>query len=159
MNKIKLSLLAGLIPMLLCTSCATIMHGTRQTIGISSNPSDALVTVDGRYCGKTPLRVDLKRNENHTIRIELDGYSPYEVICTRQMSAWVFGNVVFGGVPGLVIDCLTGGIYRLTPEQIQAELRDNPGMYSTVKGGTTFIGVTLQPKAEWTKIAQMEKLG
>ncbi len=82
-------------PFLLLTSCATIMHGTRQTVGISSAPSDAQVWINGRYNGNTPILLDLKRNQNHFVRLELPGFLPYEIVLTRQLSGWVFGNIIF----------------------------------------------------------------
>lgn len=60
------------------TSCATIMHGTRQSIGFSSNPSNANIWVDDYYVGNTPMIVELMRNQNHFVRIELEGYQAYE---------------------------------------------------------------------------------
>lgn len=118
----KTAVLSGLVSTLLLTSCATIMHGTRQNIGISSNPAHARVAIDGRYVGQTPIIVNLTRKDNHFLRIELPGYMPYEAVFTKQLSGWVFGNVIFGGVIGLAVDAISGGIYKLTPEQVQAEM-------------------------------------
>jgi hypothetical protein len=35
----------------------------------------------------------------------------------------VWGNLVFGGIPGLAIDAITGGLYKLAPEQVMAQLQ------------------------------------
>lgn len=108
---------------LLLSSCATIMHGTHQNIGIASNRSNASVWLDRNYVGNTPIVVEMSRKDNHLVRIELPSYHPYEATFTRQMSGWVFGNLAFGGIIGLAVDAITGGLYVLTPEQIQAEMR------------------------------------
>lgn len=144
------------IPLLLLTSCATIMHGPTQTMGISSNPSDAHVWIDRQYVGETPMTVRLKRNENHHIQIELAGYLPYEIVCTKQLSGWVFGNVIFGGVVGLCVDALSGGIYRLTPEQINAEMHTKR-ISHTNEGDSSYFGIVLQPDPNWEKIGQLQK--
>ncbi len=99
------------------------MQGTTQKIGISSNPSGARVTINGNQLGSTPLFTDLKRGDNHIVKIELDGYQPYEMTITKKISGWVWGNIVFGGLIGLAVDAISGGIYKLTPEQVMAELR------------------------------------
>lgn len=135
------------------SSCATIMHGTRQNIGISSNPSNATIFVDGMYMGATPLVVSMTRYDNHIVRIELDGYQPYEATFTRQVSGWVFGNVIFGGVIGLAVDALSGGLYQLTPDQVQAELRNQNMACSGCKDHA--ILVVLEPKPEWKKVGNL----
>lgn len=136
------------------TSCATIMHGSRQSIGIASNPTDASVWVDQCYTGNTPLIVEMTRQDNHHVRLELEGYQPYEINFSRQISGWVFGNVVFGGVIGLAVDAVSGGIYRLTPEQVQVELRANR-MTVTKKSNESYIAIVLEPDASWTRIGNL----
>jgi hypothetical protein len=40
-----------------------------------------------------------------------------------SVSGWYFGNVVFGGLIGmLIVDPLTGAMYNLTPEKIEQPL-------------------------------------
>lgn len=149
--KTATSLLLGLSTF---TSCATIMHGTRQSIGIASNPTNATVWVDKNYVGNTPLIVEMSRNNNHMLRIELDGYLPYEAAFSRQLSGWVFGNIVFGGVIGLAVDAISGGLYKLTPDQIQAEMRSNHFVQSK-KNDDSFIVVVLEPNPSWEKIGNL----
>lgn len=141
-----------LLLILSLTSCATIMHGTRQSIGISSNPSNAYVWVDQMYVGNTPLIVELTRKDNHVLRIELEGFQPYEAVFSRQMSGWVFGNVIFGGLIGLAVDAISGGIYRLTPEQVQAEMHSKGYAAGSQE---SFISVVMQPNPEWTKVGNL----
>lgn len=136
------------------TSCATIMHGTRQSVGIASNPSTASVWVDKIYAGNTPVIVDMSRKDNHIVRIELEGYQPYEATFSRKLSGWVFGNIVFGGVIGLAVDAISGGLYMLTPEQVQAELRSNQMAYSK-KCHDSYIVVVLEPDPSWKKVGNL----
>lgn len=102
--------------------CATVMQGTRQNVGISSIPSGAAVTIDGQNIGKTPVSPKLTRKEKHLVRVELEGYQPYETYLVKKTSGWVFGNLVFGMLPGLVIDSISGGLYKLNPEQVEVRL-------------------------------------
>lgn len=141
----------------LLTSCATIMHGTKQNVGISSNPSNAQVWVDQAFVGNTPMIVEMSRKDNHFVRIELPGYQPFEATFTRQMSGWVFGNVVFfgvGAVIGLAVDAISGGIYKLTPDQVQAEMRSHHMVHSK-KSKDSYIAIVLQPDPSWEKIGNL----
>ena len=105
--------------------CATIMHGTSQQIGISSNPTGAKVTVDNMSTGTTSTFANLSRGSNHVVKIEMPGYMPSEMTITGKASGWVWGNILFGGLIGLAIDAASGGLYDLTPEQLHAELKVN----------------------------------
>lgn len=148
-----------IISSFLIYSCATIMHGTKQDIGISSNPGGAEITVDGQVMGKTPSTFELSRKINHVVKIDLEGYESYSATLTRNTSGWVWGNLVLGGLIGLGVDYLSGGLYDLTPEQVQAELREMKNQSSFInESDKLFITVTLSPKPEWKKIGQLDKL-
>ncbi len=112
-----------LLQLLILAGCASIMHGTTQQVAVSSSPTGAKVAVNGMDRGVTPVIADLKRKDNHVIRVTLDGYQPFEMALTRSVSGWVWGNLVFGGIPGLAIDAITGGLYKLAPEQVVAQLQ------------------------------------
>lgn len=156
MSKPKLTIPTILL-LLITQACGTIMQGTTQEIGISSTPSEALVTIDDQEKGTTPVVVDLKRKESHMIRIELDGYETYETTLTRKVSGWVWGNIVFGGLIGLVVDASAGGMYKLTPEQISAELREGELTFNERKADV-LIAVVLNPDPEWEKIGSLKEV-
>ena len=103
-------------------ACATIMHGTDQDIGFSSNPTNAKVIIDGQPRGATPVVVKLARKDNHIVRMELDGYQPFEATLTRGTSGWVWGNVVFGGLIGLAVDAMSGGLYKINENSVSGQL-------------------------------------
>lgn len=144
---------------ILIYSCGTIMHGTSQDVGFSSNPTNAKVTIDGIPSGATPVTVSLSRKNNHTVLIELEGFYPYSNTLTGSVSGWVWGNLIFGGLPGLAIDAISGGLYVLTPEQVAADLKksDKVGKVE-LKNNQLYITVVLQSKPQWKKIGQLDKL-
>lgn len=150
-------IITALVITLILQSCATIMHRSRQEVGINSSPSNAKVTINGQEKGNTPVIVDLKRKDTHMVGIELDGYEPYETTLTRKTSGWVWGNLVFGGLPGLAVDAIAGGLYKLTPEQISAELREDQMTSNTTDEGL-FITVVLEPNPEWQKIGSLKSI-
>jgi hypothetical protein len=139
------------------TACASIVHGTSQNIGISSSPTSASVTVDNMAKGQTPFVAKLSRKDNHVIHIAADGYEPADLTLTRSASGWVWGNLVFGGLIGLAVDAMTGGLYKLSPEQLNATLAKQTASVSPSKHG---IYVVLVPAAEkgWVKLGQLRRV-
>lgn len=105
------------------SSCASIMHGGgSQTVGLASNPTGAAVTIEGQKY-TTPARVDLKRNQNYTGIVEKEGYETASFTITKKISGWIWGNIVFGGIIGLVVDLAIGGAHNLAPENVTVDLK------------------------------------
>ncbi len=115
--------LALLMTALLAAGCGTVVNGTTQRVAISSLPFGASVTIDNVGYGRTPLVAKLKRKQYHFVRIHTPGYLPYDVALMREVSNWVWGNLLTGGFIGIGIDALSGGMHKLTPKQIEAELK------------------------------------
>lgn len=142
----------------LATGCASIMHGTSQDVGISSSPTNAKVTVDKIAQGQTPVVAKLSRKDNHIVRLEMDGYAPAEMTLTRGVSGWVWGNVVFGGLVGLAVDAVSGGLYKLTPEQLQGTLAKQSASIAPTKDGV-YVVMVKAPEAGWVKVGQLTPAG
>ena len=105
----------------------------------------------------TPLITKLPRKTSHVVKVQLAGYQPFEATLTRSVSGWVWGNVVFGGIIGLVVDAASGGLYKLTPEQITATMAAGNLMTSQEKGDGIFVAVVLKPQSDWIKVAQLQR--
>jgi hypothetical protein len=133
-------------------ACGTIIHGTTQNVGLSSTPTGARVFVDNKELGVTPIVAQLSRKDNHIVRFQLDGYAPFEATVTRQTSGWVWGNIVFGGLIGLAVDAISGGLYKLTPEQIAGQLNR-----ADVNGDDCYVFVVMRPDPSWTKIGELAR--
>lgn len=143
----------GLAPMFLW-ACATIMHGTSQEVGLTSQPAGATVTIDGQPGGKTPVVARLKRKATHTITISMDGYQPFELTTTRKTSGWVWGNIIFGGLIGLAVDAMSGGLYNVNPDQVQAQLTKTASR-GVMQDGTIYVFLVRQPDPTWERIGQL----
>jgi len=133
------------------------LHGTSQDIGISSTPSGALVSIDNKSFGKTPLFAKLSRKDNHLVKIEMAGYQPFEATITRSVSGWVWGNVLFGGLIGLAVDSISGGLYKLSPEQVVATL-GKEGIGLLHQKDVICVAVVLKPDPSWQRIATLKSL-
>ena len=104
------------------TGCATIMHGTSQTVEVRSAPHGANVTVDGRDVGMTPLKTEFKRGVPHTVQISKDGYLQETVVTTTRGNSTIALNAIIGGGVGAVIDLASGAATHVTPEAITVDL-------------------------------------
>jgi hypothetical protein len=112
------------------------------------------VTVNGKELGTTPLVAKLRRKDKHAVRIEMEGYAPYEMALSRSTSGWVWGNIVFGGIPGLAVDAITGGLYKLKPEQIEGKLGESAAQVRH-ETDVLVVAVVLKPEAGWERIATL----
>jgi hypothetical protein len=155
-HRIVPTLLAATVVLTPLVGCASIMHGTSQDVGFSSNPTAAKITVDGRELGNAPIVTKLSRKDNHIVRMELDGYAPYEATMTRGVSGWVWGNVVFGGLVGLAIDAVSGGLYKLTPDQVAGQMAKQGASVQSTKDGLYFT-VVMTPDLTWQRIGTLER--
>jgi len=106
----------------LAVGCATIIHGTTQDITVSSAPDQAEVWIDGSRMSSTPTKVTLKRKDNYLVTIKKEGYKEATVKIEGTTSAWIIGNVIFGGIIGCGVDLITGGAYDLKPERVDINM-------------------------------------
>jgi hypothetical protein len=100
---------AGLLGIMLCSGCATIVRGTHQSLGIRTDPSGAMVAVDGKFY-TTPATLDLARRSSHNVAITKDGYRPILFTLEPQWDGTsLVGNLILpGGSVGLVYDSANG---------------------------------------------------
>ena len=152
-NICQFGLVIGMVVMTM--SCASIVNGTKQDVSVSSSPTNANVTVDGKTFGVTPLVAQLKRKTSHTIKVTLPGYMPYEITLTKKMSGWVWGNLLIGGIVGLGVDAVSGGLYRLTPDQVSASLTKDELATIDVNKDMVIVSVKLSPDENWEKIGEI----
>lgn len=110
------------------SGCASIAHGTTQAVPVNSSPTGASVTVN---CGNstpsaalvTPTTVLLKRGpKNCNLTLSKAGYEDASIGFVRKMSGWFWGNILFGGVIGMIIDGADGAIYNRAPESVSLTL-------------------------------------
>ena len=114
-----------LIPCLLFTSCASIVSKSQCPVAITSNPSGAKFTVKNKagepiHQGVTPCTVTLPASAgyfqpaNYSLEFTKKGSATQTVEIKAGINGWYFGNIVFGGLIGIVIvDPLTGAMWRL----------------------------------------------
>lgn len=125
------------IGLLTFSGCASIVSKTSYRLPINSNPNNARITVldmKGRtiHTATTPTIVRLKsgsgffKKAGYLVKFELEGYDTKTVPVHFDINGWYFGNVVFGGLVGLlIIDPLTGAMWKLDTHYISETLQIN----------------------------------
>src|SRR5688500_18646358 len=165
--KKNLILVIAIISMISFTNCASIIHGPTQSVDITSQPTGAKISINGQYLGETPKTLLLRRkgfnkgepkgNREYVTKIELEGYYPYELKIKRQMDGWFLGNLIFGGLIGIAIDAGNGSMYKLTPDQLIAQMGRSASSTHIENNGDLYIAVVLKADSAWENIAYLEK--
>lgn len=115
------------------TGCATIVSGTNQSIDVISEPEGAnfkveQLTVSGPILlkeGKTPSKISLHREDFYfLLTLTKTGYETAEIpIEVNEMgNPMVFGNLLFGGVIGMLVDVASGAQWSLDPDHVKVAL-------------------------------------
>lgn len=138
--------------------CASIINGSTQEVAFTSQLSQATITIDGVERGATPVSVELARGERHTVVMALEGYETEEIALEQRVNGWVWGNILIGGLIGLVVDASTGAMYRIDPETLRTRLE--PAQVSANKGGLqVHIRVVSDVPPDAEKIGQLHPVG
>ena len=114
--------------------CATIFGGSNWPISVRTNPDGAKVEIRNKkglevYSGTSPATLRLKSGagyfskESYTISLSNAGYEPKTINLECKINGWYFGNILIGGVLGmLIIDPATGAMYKLDTKNIKENL-------------------------------------
>ena len=125
----RLFLTALMVVAMACMHCATIINGTSQAVSVSSEPMRANVVINrspGRspvFEGTTPVACRLSRGSAYDVVVTMPGYREETVHINKAFSAVFLGNCLLGGVPGMIVDLITGAYNNLEPSTIQVSLR------------------------------------
>ncbi|HZL34777.1 MAG TPA: PEGA domain-containing protein [Tepidisphaeraceae bacterium] len=94
------------------TGCATLVTGGghTQTVQFKSEPAGATIYVDNNRIGVTPVAAPLIRSKDHTVRVELAGYPTQTRLIKTGFNGAILGNILIGGVPGLLVDLISGSM-------------------------------------------------
>ena len=163
---LPLLLVLSVLPLaqVLYPGCATVTGGVTQRVRVKSKPAGARVLLNGKQVGVTPVTAVVSRWGWHKVRIELDGYEPYEVRLEKKFNDTVLWNAWIGGA-WIVVDAVSGAIFELdvSPEAKRGLLKNHldkddwvgsPALFSP---GTLVITVGLHPVGPTRKIGQMTK--
>lgn len=105
-----------------CGGCASITRGTTDQVQIQSEPGGAEVhTSMGQVC-VTPCTLQFSRKDEFTVTASKPGYNSAQMpVHTRVATAGAAGfagNVLVGGVVGMVVDASTGATLEHYPNPV-----------------------------------------
>jgi len=116
------------------TSCASIVSDSKYPVAINTVPNEANINITDKYgspiySGKSPAVIPLKSGSGYfskaryNIEITKDGYLPIHQHISSSLDPWFFGNIIFGGLIGvLIVDPLTGAMYEIDNQNLYVSL-------------------------------------
>jgi hypothetical protein len=161
-HKLALTVLSACI---FLSGCASIVHSGPRSIPVSSQPPGAKVSIYDRdgtlvMMNTTPFVAKLTpkyayfKGQSYRLVFEMPGQATSEIRLAPRLSGWYFGNIVFGGLLGMVvIDPLTGAMYNLSPQKIQQSL--TPTQTQVLHDGKGFLVVLMSQTTEAERAAMV----
>ncbi|HUR10094.1 MAG TPA: hypothetical protein VM012_01920 [Flavitalea sp.] len=125
------------------SNCATIVSKSNWPFTVDTAPQGANVVITNRkgievFNGKSPATMTLKSGssfftkESYTVALGMEGYESKKVTVECRVNGWYFGNLLIGGVIGmLIVDPATGAMYRLDAAGISEKLESKSSTGAT----------------------------
>ena len=128
------------------SGCATIVSDSTYPVAINTNPEGATFSITNRagmkiQTGRTPSLLNLRAKrgffsgETYTVTVEKEGYDPKTFEVDSKLDGWYFGNIIFGGLIGmLIVDPASGSMWKLpennmvTLDSVVASTNDTPAL-------------------------------
>lgn len=116
---------AAAVMAVVIVGCASIVSKSEYPVVVSSEPEGAdirIVNSDKNtvFTGKTPTTVVLKaragffQGEDYVVTFQKEGFSQFNAQIKRGLDGWYIGNIIFGGLIGmLIVDPATGAMWTL----------------------------------------------
>ncbi len=129
----KKKILALTLSMTIMSGCSSIVSKSDYAVAISSNPGGSSFVITNRAgqkveSGVTPSTVTLRsssgyfKGEAYTIVLNKEGFTEKTYTITSSVDGWYFGNILLGGLIGmLIVDPATGAMYNL-PDRVDISL-------------------------------------
>lgn len=122
----KSTLVIVALSSLFLASCASILSDSKYPVTVNSEPSGATVTIRKKSDGttvhqaRTPATVTLAagrgyfKSESYVLDFNKSGYPSRSYELNATMDGWYAGNLLFGGLIGiLIVDPVTGAMWKL----------------------------------------------
>nr|MBL8412732.1 hypothetical protein [Dechloromonas sp.] len=137
--------------------CASIFSGTTQDVALRTTPgakfsvtnsygtpvSDGIAGADGAAEMNLVRSVGYFSPHAYKVKLSKAGYKPQTVAIDPGINGWYFGNILLGGFIGMVIvDPLTGAMFRLVPSASEAMLEPTGEDLSAIEAEAAIIRQT-----------------
>lgn len=116
------------------TSCASIVSKTSYPVYIRTEPRGANISITDKkgkeiYKGTSPATVRLKSGAGYfskaeyQVKLSSRGFAEKIIPVNYKLNGWYFGNLLIGGVIGLlIIDPITGAMWKIQDPVIDETL-------------------------------------
>lgn len=160
----KRALMSAILAATLTSGCSTIVSKSDYSVAINSQPEGAEFLITNQkgeniHQGMTPEKVTLKassgyfKNETYHITLKKAGYAEHTYTLKSRIDGWYFGNILFGGLVGmLIIDPATGAMYNL-PDRVDVPLNEKVSDQQPDRISIGTLG-TLNPE----QVARLERI-
>lgn len=120
------------------SGCASIVSKSQYPVTFSSNPPGATVSVKNKagteiHRAQTPATVTLAAGDgffgkaSYSVVMEKEGHVPAQQSLSGTLDPWYLGNIIFGGLIGLlIVDPATGAMWQLE-QNVMGGLAQVPG--------------------------------
>jgi hypothetical protein len=121
-----IGVMAALASALCVSGCATVTRGTSEDMQITSEPSGARASTSTGFSCTTPCTLTVNRKDEFVVKFDEAGYRSQEIPVKTQIAgagaAGFAGNIVAGGIVGMVADAATGATLEHVPNPVHADL-------------------------------------
>ncbi|AMO58611.1 hypothetical protein GZ77_18100 [Endozoicomonas montiporae] len=112
---------------LLMAGCASVLSESSYPVTLQSTPDGATFTITNQngqviHSGTTPGTVTLNSGSgyfsaaSYTVQFKKPGYTGSTITVNSTMDGWFMGNILLGGLIGmLIVDPITGAMWKLPP--------------------------------------------
>lgn len=113
--------------LVLLSGCATIVAGADQVVTVSTSPPGASCHVDRgsepiAFIASTPAVISVsKSSADLLVNCDKPGFEHASISGVSSFNGWMFGNVVFGGLIGVIADAATAATYEY-PLMVQVDM-------------------------------------
>ena len=111
-----------LVSAILLSGCATVVNGSHQDVAFSTVPEGSAIKVFGGPNCVSPCKLKLMRKNSIRVDITQAGYKPSYVLMRSKAGGATFGNVLAGGIIGVVVDASNGSNNFLSPDPLKLKL-------------------------------------
>ena len=106
--KIRAATAYVLSVLILACSCASIVTGSHDNVDILSLPSGAAFDTNTGHNGVTPASISIPDDVTLEVTYKMEGYQDARASLAPKMSGWFWGNILLGGIIGMIIDGISG---------------------------------------------------
>ena len=139
-----------LVGLALLPGCSTLINGSSQSVSVATAPAGAACAVDRAgerlgLVGMTPGNLTISKSTNDlVVTCDKEGYQQARLVQPPKFVATTFGNLLAGGVVGIVIDAASGANYTY-PTEMHIELAPSAPVAAAAPATPVPIAVDTAP--------------